>query len=154
MYGYSCWLQEELQLSQHWECRPSGLEYWHCFAGSDNCHSRTSLRIVVTTPCPQTINPMVEPHVELQSKEFVAMIKCSECGKDISDIATAWWVYFFWNSFRCWSSPSSLVHSSTWEALPFLSWRLSRTWPEGRKRAVSESRYPLHTCVAHLCKAR
>lgn len=32
---------------------------------------------------------MMEPHVEFQSEEIMAMIKCSECGRDISDTATA-----------------------------------------------------------------
>lgn len=40
-------------------------------------------------PFPQTINPVVDPHVELQDEEIMAMIKCSECGKDISDTAPA-----------------------------------------------------------------
>lgn len=31
----------------------------------------------------------MEPHVKLQSEEIMAMIKCSECGRDISDTATA-----------------------------------------------------------------
>lgn len=31
----------------------------------------------------------MEPHVELQGEEIMAMIKCSECGRDISDTATA-----------------------------------------------------------------
>lgn len=31
----------------------------------------------------------MEPHIEFQSEEIMAMIKCSECGRDISDTATA-----------------------------------------------------------------
>lgn len=43
----------------------------------------------MATPFPQAINPVVEPHVELQGEEIMAMIKCSECSKDISDTTPA-----------------------------------------------------------------
>ena len=43
----------------------------------------------MATHFPQTIVPVMDPHFELQGEEIMAMIKCSECGKDISDTAPA-----------------------------------------------------------------
>ena len=62
----------------------------HCLVCGSDYHPWTYRKIIVATSVSQAIGRhIMEPHIEFQSEEIMAMIKCSECGRDISDTATA-----------------------------------------------------------------